>query len=59
MDLECTFFNSYIADISSRCESLKGMSERSELIPCHYTNLTVVPVSDVRAGGHRKPLDPS
>ena len=28
-------FNSYIADVSSRCESLKGMSERSELIPCN------------------------
>ena len=24
----------YIAYVSSRCESLKGMSERSELIPC-------------------------
>ena len=33
------------ADVMSRCESLKGMSERSDLIPCHYTNLTVVRLS--------------
>ena len=25
-----------LADVSSRCESLKGMCERSELIPCIY-----------------------
>ena len=27
-------YNTLDADVSSRCESLKGMSKRSELIPC-------------------------
>ena len=33
---------------------VRGMSERSKLIPCHYTNVT-----GVRVGGHQKPFDPN
>ena len=42
VDLKTTIlFMHELMFLYSRCES-KGMSKRSELIPYHYTNLTVV-----------------
>ena len=58
-----TCAQSYCSCVLNKIMPPKGGSERSELSPCHYTNLTFVcdvcDVRDVRAGGHGKPFDPS